>query len=74
MRFIYSSQLLVSRETLGLSRILMFLMSERVFVLIGIWFFILALLYLKYSLFYVKQKRKALIYAFPVNRLRSPIS
>ena len=31
MRFIYSSQLLVSRETLGLSRILIFLMSERVF-------------------------------------------
>ena len=42
MRFIYSSQLLVSRETLGLSRILMFLMSERVFVLIGIYFFVLA--------------------------------
>ena len=74
MRFIYSSQLLVSRETLGLSRILMFLMSERVFVLIGIWFFILALLYLRYSLFHVKQKRKALIYAFPVNRLRFPFS
>ena len=47
MRFIYSSQLLVSRETLGLSRILMFLMSERVFVLIGIWFF--------YSCFIISQ-------------------
>lgn len=50
------------------------LILRRVFVLIGIWFFILALLYVKYLLFHVKQKKEGACMCLPGNRLRSPIS